>query len=72
MTKTKFAPDFVKHFLVRKIILKGCMIKYCIAKYPVKKAFTVLLTVNPDEEEESDLHNDVVTFYGVSAAIVHF
>ena len=38
----------------------------------MEKTFTVLVTFNPDEEEESDLHNDVVTFYGVSAAIVHF
>ena len=39
---------------------------------PVEKPFTDIPAFNPGEEEESDLHNDVVTFYGVSAAIVHF
>ena len=55
-----------------KIILVAPFIKYRTVRVLVEKAFTVLLTVNPDEEEESDLHNDVVTFYGVSAAIVQF
>ena len=41
-------------------------------KLPVEKPFAVIPAFNPGEEEESDLHNDVVTFYGVSAAIVHF
>ena len=42
------------------------------ARTPVKKPFIDFQTFNPGKEEESDLHNDVVTFYGVSAAIVHF
>ena len=45
---------------------------YSDARTPVEKLFTDILAFNPGEEEESDLHNDVVTFYGVSAAIVHF